>query len=173
VHFANHVDIQEPALAGIPGSEIIENGQALPGEGAIFASSQPSAAHLQLIPPTPQATEPPLAALPDPVDAVIVDVEQPDARADDVMEEVVIPRTPTPPLPDFILDEHDLDRLQAKLVDDTSRFTIEQLEQLRASCLGVVWNHRKEWDRSSAIRELVGMIDEIAAEVHADSVGSP
>lgn len=78
---------------------------------------------------------------------------------------MVVERSPSPPLPDFHLDEGLLEELRAKLVGDTGSMTIEQLEQLRATCLGEVWRQRKEWDRDGLVRVLLKNVDEFLEEV--------
>ncbi|KAI0313571.1 hypothetical protein OF83DRAFT_522786 [Amylostereum chailletii] len=80
---------------------------------------------------------------------------------------MVIERTPTP-LPDFHVDDFQLSNLREKLRSHTSMLNVEQLEQLRASCLGCVWRHRTEWDRDALIRELDEVVMEFVDEVRAD-----
>ncbi|KIL57962.1 hypothetical protein M378DRAFT_54153, partial [Amanita muscaria Koide BX008] len=77
---------------------------------------------------------------------------------------VVVERTPTP-LPDFHVDQGLLDELRRRLVQDTVSMTVEQLEQLRATCLGCVWRHRQEWNRDELLRELLKLVEEFAGEV--------
>lgn len=78
---------------------------------------------------------------------------------------MIVERSPSPPLPDFHLDEDLLQELRAKLTEKTSGLTIEQLEQLRATCLGEVWRQRKEWDRDSLVKSLLKSVDEFLEEV--------
>ncbi|KAH0586853.1 hypothetical protein H2248_005697 [Termitomyces sp. 'cryptogamus'] len=77
---------------------------------------------------------------------------------------MVIERTPTP-LPDFHIDDTLVDELQRHLCDETSALTIEELEQLRATCLGSVWRHRTEWDRDVLVKELLDIVKEFITEV--------
>ncbi|ESK87512.1 aaa family atpase [Moniliophthora roreri MCA 2997] len=77
---------------------------------------------------------------------------------------VPIPRTPTP-LPDFHVDENMLAQLQSSLKVHTASLTIEQLEQLRATCLSCIWRSRKEWDRGPLIRELQDLVNDFVEEV--------
>ncbi|KAF8632421.1 hypothetical protein AX17_004862 [Amanita inopinata Kibby_2008] len=86
---------------------------------------------------------------------------QGDERPSDAM---VIERIPTP-LPDFHVDEGLLADLRRHLALHTVRLTVEQLEQLRATCLGTVWRHRKEWDRDGLVRELLDVVKEFVEEV--------
>jgi hypothetical protein len=80
---------------------------------------------------------------------------------------IEVDREPTP-LPDFHFTQDALTRLADDLRDMTSRLSIEQLEQLRASCLGRIWAHRSEWDRDNLILELGKVLCEFVDEVHAD-----
>lgn len=76
----------------------------------------------------------------------------------------IIERTPTP-LPDFHVDDVLVEQLHASLRESTSSLTIEELEQLRATCLGCIWRHRSEWDRDSLVRELQDLVSDFVAEV--------
>nr|VWP00373.1 Threonine dehydratase (EC (Threonine deaminase) [Ganoderma boninense] len=85
-----------------------------------------------------------------------------------------VERSPTP-LPDFHLDEDTLTDFKAYLRDATESLNVEQLEQLRATCLGLVWRHRQEWDRAGLLRELREEAEEFVREVQLDDAdaGSP
>jgi len=78
--------------------------------------------------------------------------------------EVEIERTPTP-LPDFHVSPSLVDELGRLLKDQTAKVTVEQLEQLRATCLGAVWRYRKEWDRDELVMELMKCVKEFVCEV--------
>ncbi|THH29570.1 hypothetical protein EUX98_g4627 [Antrodiella citrinella] len=80
----------------------------------------------------------------------------------------IIPREPTP-LPDFILDESGLSSLHDHLRDATYPLNVEQLEQLRATCLSAVWRHRTEWDRSTLLHELQTTVDHFVEDVRAET----
>jgi len=77
---------------------------------------------------------------------------------------MVIERTPTP-LPDFHVDDTLVFELRRRLSDETASLTIEELEQLRATCLGCVWRHRTEWDRDVLVKELLDVVKEFITEV--------
>ncbi|THU83079.1 AAA-domain-containing protein [Dendrothele bispora CBS 962.96] len=77
---------------------------------------------------------------------------------------IVIERTPTP-LPDFHISDYLVEELKDSLRDETSSLTIEQLEQLRATCLGCIWRNRKEWDRDACVREVKEIVKEFLREV--------
>ena len=87
-----------------------------------------------------------------------------------VLEPMVIEieRSPSPPLPDFHVDLGLVEDLRQTLRDRTASLTIEQLEQLRATCLGNVWRHRSDWDRDDLVRELQGVVKLFVEEVFAD-----
>ncbi|CDO76348.1 hypothetical protein BN946_scf185011.g12 [Trametes cinnabarina] len=80
-----------------------------------------------------------------------------------------VERSPTP-LPEFQLDEGLFDDLRAFLRDATGSLNVEQLEQLRATCLGLVWRHRQEWDRTSLLNELKATAREFVQEVSLDDM---
>ncbi|OJT10605.1 hypothetical protein TRAPUB_12904 [Trametes pubescens] len=99
-------------------------------------------------------------------------VEPPEQQPMEVeveVAEVVMERSPTP-LPDFHLDEDLLLDLKAYLRDATSALNVEQLEQLRATCLGLVWRHRSDWDRTSLLHELRSTAREFVEEVSLDEM---
>ncbi|KAK7691101.1 hypothetical protein QCA50_006204 [Cerrena zonata] len=73
-------------------------------------------------------------------------------------------RTPTPP-PSFELDEPVLLDLAEDLRSKTDRFNVEQLEQLRASCLNRIWKHRSKWDRTPLVKELREVVEEFVQDV--------
>lgn len=80
----------------------------------------------------------------------------------DALPVIPPPREPTrspSPLPDFHLDEGLLLDLQFQLKTRTSQLTVEQLEQLRATCLNSIWNHRTEWDRDGLVQELLDVLN--------------
>jgi hypothetical protein len=67
---------------------------------------------------------------------------------------MVVERSPTP-LPDFHVSSTLVDELRFVLKEQTAELTVEQLEQLRATSLGTVWQFRKEWDRDELVRKLL------------------
>lgn len=134
-----------------------------------LASSQPS------IPGVDQATLLPSIS----VDSPVMDIAQPDVPPEprpttpqptvsDAMQ-VEIERPPTP-LPDFLLDEVELDRLKSDLRDTTRALNVEQLEQLRATSLALVWQHRVDWVRTSLISELRTNVRDFVEEVSQDDM---
>jgi ATPase family AAA domain-containing protein 2 len=95
--------------------------------------------------------------------------EKPDEGFLELPEHMEIERTPTP-LPDFRVDEAQLSYLKEALCSQTQSLTIEELEQLRATCLGVVWQHRTEWDRGELMKQLVKIVQEFVEEVSLDDM---
>ncbi|KIJ12906.1 hypothetical protein PAXINDRAFT_82111 [Paxillus involutus ATCC 200175] len=107
---------------------------------------------------TPLQTLPPHSPARTPVPS-----SQPLPGADADALPVVPPREPTrspTPLPAFYVDEELLSDLQYQLKSRTSQLSVEQLEQLRATCLGCIWRHRAEWNRDALVHELLGMLNE-------------
>jgi hypothetical protein len=82
-------------------------------------------------------------------------------------EAIEVDREPTP-LPDFHFDQNALTHLGDDLRDTTDLLNVEQLEQLRASCLGCIWAHRSDWDRDNLIFELGKILRDFVEEVRAD-----
>lgn len=82
-------------------------------------------------------------------------------------QQMSIERTPTP-LPEFHVDNSLLYNLKSTLRNTTGSLTVEQLEQLRATCLSCIWRHRSEWDRDALVRELKDTVQEFVEEVAED-----
>jgi hypothetical protein len=72
---------------------------------------------------------------------------------------MMIERTPTPPHPDFHVDERLLERLKARLVEGTVGVDVERLQQLRARCVGTIWRWRSEWDRDDMVRRIIDDVE--------------
>jgi len=77
---------------------------------------------------------------------------------------VIVERPPTP-LPQFHVDEMLLSELHQRLTKTTAPLNIEQLEQLRATCLESVWRHRMDWERDGVVRELMEQVKNFVEEV--------
>jgi hypothetical protein len=80
---------------------------------------------------------------------------------------MVVERTPTPH-PPFVVPEDDLSSWHTLLLRDAESLSIEQMEQLRASCLNCVWRHRQEWDRAELVGELKVLLRNFVDEVRAN-----
>ncbi|KZT23205.1 AAA-domain-containing protein [Neolentinus lepideus HHB14362 ss-1] len=127
---------------------------------------------------TPQALNSPM-----PVDTEAVVDERAPLTAPAVENEAVagmptfsdpmdVARSISPVHPDFHVDEDFLASLKDDLVKDTGLLNIEQLEQLRASCLGCVWHHRFDWDRDALIKELKGVVEDFIDQVSQEDMVS-
>lgn len=77
---------------------------------------------------------------------------------------MVVERQPTP-LPDFHVDDVLLRQLESCLRDETHSLTIEELEQLRATCLGNVWRYRTEWNRDGLVQELLQVVQTFVSQI--------
>ncbi|KZT13243.1 AAA-domain-containing protein [Laetiporus sulphureus 93-53] len=80
-----------------------------------------------------------------------------------------VEREPTP-LPDFHLDEGLLQELKQVFAQQTGLLNVEQLEQLRATCLGCIWRHRSEWDRTPLLHELLDIAHSLLEEIMVDDL---
>lgn len=80
------------------------------------------------------------------------------------------PREPTPapetPLPPFVVP--DLTNLENTLAISTDEFTLEELEQLRALALGIIWKRRADWDRHEMVRDVQTAVQEFVERVKAE-----
>jgi ATPase family AAA domain-containing protein 2 len=92
---------------------------------------------------------------------------EPEPEPEPDCEPIEVDREPTP-LPEFHLDQDALMHLRRDLRDMTDLLSVEQLEQLRASCLGRIWAHRSDWDRNNLIDELGKLLRDFVDEVRAD-----
>lgn len=83
-------------------------------------------------------------------------------------QDEIPPRTPSPspgPPPVFRVMEEHVRELTQQLVDTTSALNVEQLEQLRALCLGCVWRRKSEWVRDKMVHELLEIVGRFVEEV--------
>lgn len=136
----------------------------------IAGPSQPFVNGFATLQPQPMVQEEP-SMLVSPVPNMSDNTYTPPAIAPEPMQ---IERTPTP-LPDFVVDIEELSRLEADLRDKTSPLNVEELEQLRAACLALVWKHRSDWNRTALIQELRRVVERFVEEVNFDDMdsGSP
>jgi hypothetical protein len=58
-----------------------------------------------------------------------------------------------------------VERLLKDLTHSTEGFTLEQLEQVYAACMDVIWRQRHEWDRTVAISETEKCIRRMLNEI--------
>ncbi|KAK0540719.1 TAT-binding protein-like protein 7, AAA ATPase [Tilletia horrida] len=62
----------------------------------------------------------------------------------------------------FEINHEQLGMLANHMVTASADFTIDQLEQLRASAFNTVWQKRSDWNRTALIQELWGMTNQVA-----------
>lgn len=84
-----------------------------------------------------------------------------------IVKAVATPPSANTPHPPLSYDESKLQALQKELLESTSTFTVEQLEQLRASLFSIIWNRRSEWEKNASLTELLKTVKEISEEVNA------
>ena len=139
-------------------------GQPMSFTQMLVKTPTPPPSHLAAPQPLPSRRTPtPRIRTPEP-ERVVTPIPAP------VLEPMVIEveRSPSPPLPDFHVDVGLIEDLRQTLRDSTASLTIEQLEQLRATCLGNLWRHRSDWDRDNLVRELQGVVKNFVEEISAD-----
>jgi hypothetical protein len=73
------------------------------------------------------------------------------------------PRIQPPPL--FTVPHDSLIKLEHHLTSLTEHFTVEDLEQLRAIALQIIWNHRADWDRTFMLTRLLNECYEFVTKV--------
>jgi hypothetical protein len=77
------------------------------------------------------------------------------------------PREPTPvpetPPPPFVVP--DLTNLEKTLAASTQEFTLEELEQLRAMALGLIWKRRADWDRHEMVQDVQNAVEDFVNRV--------
>jgi len=182
----------DPALLNpLPSPQDVSSSYSSLANGDIPLSS--TASTTSILPITPQINSPNPFLSPHPIDPLqlsaegshseyqqSVPVAEPSLAQPQVAENsnqpspvppqaMEIERTPTP-LPDFYVDETELSGLKEVLCTRTNPLNVEELEQLRATCLGAVWRHRTEWNREKLIRELLNITNEFVEEVCVDNV---
>lgn len=107
-------------------------------------------------------------ALPEPVQVNgTVDVTQ--------SMEVCEPQKEDTPPPEFIIDETLVSHLFSLLRESTHPLNVEQLEELRATCLNAIWQHRSDWNRTLLIEKLCDLVKDYVEELSDSSMneGSP
>ncbi|KAK6524410.1 hypothetical protein TWF281_011318 [Arthrobotrys megalospora] len=72
---------------------------------------------------------------------------------------------PPPPDPPLQLDEDELAAFHKYLVDTSIGYTIEQLEQVNAAIMDLVWQYRADWDRNKILREAKEVVKEVVEDI--------
>ncbi|KAK5171727.1 TAT-binding protein-like protein 7, AAA ATPase [Saxophila tyrrhenica] len=67
----------------------------------------------------------------------------------------------------LILDEPTLQSFHAELVQRSSGLSVEQLEQVNAGMMEMVWQGRGNWNRNAVLRMVVEAFNEVVADVEA------
>lgn len=98
------------------------------------------------------------------IGSVVDRMETSAQSADAPREQTPEPEVPTPP---FVVP--DLTSLQKTLAETTSEFTLEELEQLRAMALGLIWKRRADWDRNDLVRDLQAAVEDYVARVKREA----
>lgn len=92
-----------------------------------------------------------------------------DAQQQQQQQTIPGTRSPSPePPPPFHVSEEDLKQLSDTLTSSTEGLNIEQLEQLRATCLNCVFKRRSDWNRDEMIKELVEIVRTFVNEAKED-----
>ncbi|WFD20210.1 TAT-binding protein-like protein 7, AAA ATPase [Malassezia caprae] len=79
------------------------------------------------------------------------------------------PPAPSLNTPSVLLDEAAQAQLVEALVQRTSDFTLEQLEQTRAGCYERILAHRSSWQRDALLRDLYDLAQKMRDAVRAES----
>ncbi|KAF3915206.1 hypothetical protein ABW20_dc0107638 [Dactylellina cionopaga] len=86
----------------------------------------------------------------------------PTSSAPPILRRAATPEIPDPPLQ---LDEEELLAFHRLLVDISGGFTIEQLEQVNAAVMDLVWQFRGSWDRNEILREGKEIVREVQDDI--------
>ncbi|WPG97448.1 tat-binding like 7 [Acrodontium crateriforme] len=72
----------------------------------------------------------------------------------------------SPPSPTLILpQESEIGILNKMLVDKTSGMSVEQLEQVNAALMSVIWSERGQWNRVKVLHAIVGAFNETVQDI--------
>jgi len=77
----------------------------------------------------------------------------------------VLPRPSPTPHPSCIRDPARVERLLQEVTRQTAGYTLEQLEQVYAACMDIIWRLRHEWDRTVVIAETENCVRRILGEI--------
>jgi len=78
---------------------------------------------------------------------------------------LVVPRPSPAPHPSLIRDPARIEQLLQDVTRQTEGYSLEQLEQVYAACMDVIWRLRHEWDRTVAISETEKSVRRILGEI--------
>ncbi|KAG5359879.1 putative AAA domain-containing protein [Yarrowia sp. C11] len=71
------------------------------------------------------------------------------------------PSPPPSPDPPLIVDAKEAQDVVDFLASNTAELTIEELEQVYAAIIDIIWAHRASWDRNVIINAITAQLDEI------------
>jgi hypothetical protein len=67
--------------------------------------------------------------------------------------------------PNYILDEKTLQAFHQQLTERSSGLSIEQLEQVYAALVGVIWNTRTKWNRNNVVVACTEKFNEVIQDI--------
>jgi ATPase family AAA domain-containing protein 2 len=67
--------------------------------------------------------------------------------------------------PRFIIDQGSLNALREALTKKTSGMSVEQLEQINASLMAVIWDKRGEWNRNHVVKAVEDAFNETVRDI--------
>ena len=70
-----------------------------------------------------------------------------------------------PNVPSKILDEELLGAIQHRLCEETSGYSVEQLEQVNSAMMARVWQMRTNWNRTEVAKAVIEVFEEVESEV--------
>lgn len=77
----------------------------------------------------------------------------------------VVPRPIVTPHPSLRKDPARVERLLLDITRRTDSYTLEQLEQVYAACMDIIWRLRHEWDRTVVIGETEKCASQVLGEI--------
>lgn len=123
--------------------------------------------------PVPEVTEPAAEPAAEPetnghTNGVVEEAAEPvvEAVAEVEVEKVATPppRSPSPPPtpePPLVVDTQEASDVVDFLAQNTAELTIEELEQVYAAVVEIIWNHRASWDRNVIIHHITQHLEDI------------
>ncbi|KAG5363118.1 putative AAA domain-containing protein [Yarrowia sp. B02] len=94
----------------------------------------------------------------------VVEEEKTEAVAEVAPPVEASPSPPPSPDPPLIVNPKEAEEVVQFLASNTAELTIEELEQVYAAIIDIIWSHRASWDRNVIINAITAQLDEI---VHA------
>lgn len=60
-----------------------------------------------------------------------------------------------------------VEELSMNIAKKTSGFTVEQLEQVNATLMGIIWTYRNQWNRDLVIKAVLKALEEVLEDILA------